>query len=41
MHSVSGRIEATGANTAFDILPPFYTVVYIVYKGTDMSPLVG
>jgi len=41
MHSVSGRTEATGANTAFDILPPFYTVVYMVYKGTDMSPLVG
>jgi len=41
MHSVSGRTESTGANTAFDILPPFYTVVYIVYKGTDMSPLVG
>ena len=38
MHSVSGRTESTGANTAFDILPPFYTVVYIVYKGTDVSP---
>ncbi len=41
MHSVSGRTEFTGANTAFDNRPPFYTVVYIVYKGTDVSPLVG
>ena len=41
MHSVSGRTESTGANTAFDNRPPFYTVVYIVYKGTDVSPLVG
>ncbi len=41
IHSVSGRTESTGANTAFQILPPFYTVVYIVYKGTDVSPLVG
>jgi len=41
MHSISGRTESTGANTAFDNRPPFYTVVYIVYKGTDVSPLVG
>ncbi len=41
VHTVSGRTEPTGANSAFDNRPPYYTVVYIVYKGTDVSPLVG
>jgi len=41
VHTVSGRTEPTGANSAFDIRPPYYTVVYIVFKGTDVSPLVG
>ena len=35
VHTVSGRTEPTGANSAFDNRPPYYTVVYIVYKGTD------
>ncbi len=41
VHTVSGRTDSTGANSAFDNRPPYYTVVYIVYKGTDVSPLVG
>jgi len=41
VHTVSGRTESIGANSAFDNRPPYYTVVYIVYKGTDVSPLVG
>jgi hypothetical protein len=30
MDSVSGR--TTGTNTAFDTIPPFYVVVYIVHR---------
>jgi len=41
VHTVSGRTELTGANLAFDNRPPYYTVVYIVCKGTDVPPLIG
>jgi len=40
-HSVSGRSEPTGQSLPIDTRPPYYTVIYIVYKGTESSILVG
>jgi len=41
-HSVSGRTElSTGQSLPIETRPPYYTVIYIVYMGTEASALVG